>query len=103
MKFKCRWCGKEIEIPQSERAKHGDKRFDNHEAECFKEKHGDMISFMNEGCSEVCFPDDVFTDKGENVTEIIRRLQAQLGRIPTESETMVEMVHARAIRGAMKL
>ena len=102
MKFRCPYCNEEIEITQSERAKHGDKKFDAHKAECFKAKHGDMISFMNQGCREVCYPDDVISDEGGNIDNIIRRLHIQLGRIPMASEIMVEMIHIRAMKEALR-
>ena len=50
MKYRCKWCHKEIEIPQSERAKTGLKMLEDHETECFKELHpefGGYLMFVN--------------------------------------------------------
>jgi len=38
MKYQCKWCKKEIEITQSEKAKTGLKKLDEHEMGCFKKR-----------------------------------------------------------------
>jgi len=95
MKVNCPYCGEEIEITQSERAKHGYKKLEDHKANCMRVKNA--VRLLNQ--VTIQSSDDVISDKGENVTDIIRRLHRQLGRIPTESETILEMMRIRAMKG----
>jgi hypothetical protein len=97
MKLNCPYCGKEIEITQSEKAKHGYKKLEDHKVNCARVKNA--VRIINQATSQST--GDVITDKGENVTTIIRRLHAQLGRIPTETETLLEMMRIRALREAI--
>jgi hypothetical protein len=112
MKLKCPFCHEEIELTQSERAKHGYKKFEDHKAACFKASG--YAETMNRAMkrSEVVDPDimptpqaqedDVYTEGGENITQVIRRLHLKFGRIPTESETLIEMTRIRAIEELKK-
>ena len=95
MKVNCPYCGEEIEITQSERAKRGYKKLEDHKANCMRVKNA--VRLLNQ--VTIQSSDDVISDKGENVTDIIRRLHRQLGRIPTESETILEMMRIRAMKG----
>jgi hypothetical protein len=101
MKLNCPYCKEEIEITQSEKAKHGYKKLEDHKVNCLLVKNA--VCILNQAINQVVIrsPEDIISDKGENITDIIRRLHTQLGRIPTESETLVEMVRIRALREAI--
>ena len=95
MKVNCPYCGEEIEITQSERAKHGYKKLEDHKANCTMIKNAARL--LNQVADRSS--DDIISDRGENVTDIIRRLHKQLGRTPTETETLLEMMRIRAMKG----
>lgn len=101
MKLNCPYCGEEIEITQSERAKHGYKKLEDHKVDCTRVKNA--VRLLNQVASQSPYFEitDVISDKGENVSGIIRRLDKQLGRIPTESETLLEMMRIRAMKEAL--
>jgi hypothetical protein len=51
IKIRCSICEQVIEITQSEKAKHGLKKFEDHKAACFKELCAGGIEAMNRAAS----------------------------------------------------
>lgn len=96
MKLTCPYCKEEIELTQSERAKIGYKKFEDHKAECFTRSNPKFMSHFNQISTPQ--PDDDFTSEGENITTVIRRLHTQLGRTPIESELIQEMIRLRSTK-----
>jgi CRISPR/Cas system type I-B associated protein Csh2 (Cas7 group RAMP superfamily) len=96
--YNLRYCSEEIVITQSERAKHGYKKLEDHKVDCAKVKN--VVSVLNRIATQL--PDDVISDKGENMSDIIRRLHIQFGRIPTETEALLELMRIRAMKEALK-
>jgi hypothetical protein len=108
MKIKCPICHEEIELTQSERARSGYKKFEDHKAACFKASgYAEIMNKAAQRDSELRSiaqrpeeppqKDDVYTEGGENITQVIRRLHLKLGRIPTETETLMELQKIKAI------
>jgi hypothetical protein len=85
MKYRCKWCHKEIEIPQSERAKTGLKMLEDHETECFKELHPEFGGYVRSSQKPTTGPEvpGKFDMEG-----IIGYLHQCFGRIPTEDEAL---------------
>lgn len=81
MKRQCSICKEEIEITQSERAKHGLKLFDDHKAECVKKlMQGGLRPILNEPANPVPNKFDM--------QAIIGYLHREMGRIPSESDVL---------------
>jgi hypothetical protein len=81
MKVQCSLCKKEIEITQSERAKHGLKKFDDHRAECVKKLMQDCTS------SVLHKPTPPVPDKFD-MQAIIGYLHNEMGKIPSETDVL---------------
>jgi hypothetical protein len=85
MKFRCRWCHEDIEISQTERAKNGLKKLEDHEVECFKQRNpnfGKIFAATHSPPPHTPVPDK-FDMQG-----IIKYLHHNLGRLPTENECL---------------
>ena len=85
MKFKCPYCQEEIEITQSERAKTGFKKFDDHKAACFRKRNPNFGKIMEAAYKASELPE---VPKKYDMQGIIGYLHRSLGRIPTETECL---------------
>jgi hypothetical protein len=89
MKYKCKWCHREIEILQSEKAKTGLKKLQDHETECFKRQNPNFVRIVNTA-QEKAFKPEIWLEIPNkfDVQGIIKYLHESLGRLPTEGESL---------------
>ncbi|MDD2246360.1 MAG: hypothetical protein PHC39_04680 [Proteiniphilum sp.] len=84
MKYKCKWCNCDIEITQSEKAKTGMKKLDDHEGSCFRRLNPNFESIMRK-VTELPL---MKRPERDDVEATIKYLHESLGKIPSEGRVL---------------